>query len=981
MNESLEQNIIASARTALIDADSLSDRSFRPRFVYNDYSEGRKVVAELESELRSCSAFSFSVAFVTKSGIVPLLQTLKELETRGVPGRILTTDYLSFSDPDALVQLDSFSNIKVRLYRTAGVPGRHGFHTKGYIFDQENGSQRVLVGSSNMTANALTVNKEWNLSFTSLKQGELVREISDEFERLWALADDLDGVVDTYRQLFAEKRETLRQQSISTFDQVVLKPNNMQVSFIHRLDSLIREGNTRALLISATGTGKTLASAFVLRHIKAERVLFLAHREQILRQSIKSYGRVFGCTKTFGLLSGNSHERDRDYLFATMQTMSKPDVLRSFDPHEFDCIVVDEVHRAGAESYQRILDYFVPRFCLGMTASPDRPDGFDVYGLFNNVIAYEIRLQQAMEEELLCPFHYFGITDFQVDGSSVDDLSDFSRLVSGERIDYVLEQAEYYGFSGSRVKGLVFCSRRSEGEALAKGFAKRGYDAQFVSGDDPFNVRQAAIDRLVADPGEPCYGQKLDYLITVDIFNEGVDIPEVNQVLMLRPTQSPIVFVQQLGRGLRKSADKEYVVVIDFIGNYRNNYMIPIALSGDRSYNKDTIRKFVMEGDRIVPGCSSIHFDEISRRRIFESIDASKVSLRFLKEKYVALKNKLGRVPLMRDFWELGEVDPVLFIDSRKSYYRFLAQQEPEWADELTEDEQLILEYVSRYFGNGMRPHELLMVKQLIESGVSSRSRLEYSLAEYGVRSLSDITYRSACSVVGKTFVNSPSDKRAYGDFELIDFDALDGSGVVDCSSFLSSSLKKDAFKAALQDLVEFGLARYRDKYRSRDVFALYEKYSRKDVCRLLDWDQDNSSTMYGYRIKHDTCPIFVTYNKGDDISESTRYADEFLNPFVFSWMTRSRLTLESREVKELARAHESGLDVRLFVKKSDSEGSDFYYFGRVRPTDPVQTTQLDDKGNPLPIVNFKLELDNPARDDIYEYFVGTSENTIVLSG
>lgn len=230
----------------------------------------------------------------------------------------------------------------------------------------------------------------------------------------------------------------------------------MQVSFIHRLDSLIREGNTRALLISATGTGKTLASAFALRHIKAERVLFLAHREQILRQSIESYGRVFGCTKTFGLLSGNSHERDRDYLFATMQTMSKPDVLRSFDPHEFDCIVVDEVHRAGAESYQGILDYFVPRFCLGTTASPDRPDGFDVYGLFNNVIAYEIRLQQAMEEELLCPFHYFGITDFQVDGSSVDDLSDFSRLVSGERIDYVLEQAEYYGFSGSRVKGLVF---------------------------------------------------------------------------------------------------------------------------------------------------------------------------------------------------------------------------------------------------------------------------------------------------------------------------------------------------------------------------------------------------------------------------------------------------------------------------------------------------------------------------------------------
>ncbi len=271
------------------------------------------------------------------------------------------------------------------------------------------------------------------------------------------------------------------------------------------------------------------------------------------------------------------------------------------------------------------MEYFEPEFWLGMTASPERTDGYDVFEAFEHNIACEIRLQQALEEDLLCPFHYFGITDLQIDGETVDDetgLRDFDLLTSEDRVNYIVEQIKYYGYSGKRVKGLVFCSSRAEAKELSDKFNQRNFRTLALIGEDREEKREQAVERLVSDDEE----DRLDYIFTVDIFNEGVDIPEINQVVMLRPTKSPIVFVQQLGRGLRKAENKEYVVILDFIGNYKNNFMIPIALSGDKTYNKDNIRRYVLEGERIIPGSSTVHFDEISRKRIFSAIDAAKLS-------------------------------------------------------------------------------------------------------------------------------------------------------------------------------------------------------------------------------------------------------------------------------------------------------------------------------------------------------------------
>ena len=293
------------------------------------------------------------------------------------------------------------------------------------------------------------------------------------------------------------------------------------------------------------------------------------------------------------------------------------------------------------------MEYFKPKLFLGMTATPDKRDdniaGKNVYELFNHQIAHEIRLQKAMEDNLLCPFHYFGISDVAL----LDDKTfkrriltdkDFNKLTSENRVKHIIEQARYYGYSGERVKGLVFCSRTKECNVLSNMFNERGYRTLALSNETPQKIRETAFERLAMNEEEATMDlQPLDYIFSVDILNEGVDIVEVNQIIMLRPTQSPIIFIQQLGRGLRKVEGKEYVVILDFIGNYNNNFMIPVALSGDRTYNADVIREYVISGNSTIPGASTIHFDEISKEKIFKAIDNIKQSTfkELIKEGYV----------------------------------------------------------------------------------------------------------------------------------------------------------------------------------------------------------------------------------------------------------------------------------------------------------------------------------------------------------
>lgn len=968
--------------TAFVDYTHNSSLAYRPEFISNDYQNGKKVLSSLEYELLHCDAFSISVAFIKMSGIAPLLQVFKQLESRGIPGRILTTDYLTFSEPEAFDKLNSLKNISLKMYQTEGE--KDGFHTKGYIF-KDGKIYRIIVGSSNLTASAITVNQEWNTKIVSSENGAVAKDIISEFDRLWnsERACDYADFIEDYRiryKIKKEQQKLARESEVISIEKYKLEPNSMQVKFIESVMDLYESGENRALLISSTGTGKTYASAFALREMLQKRAketgrnvraLFLVHREQIAKQALRSYKNVFGERYSFGLLSGNSKNYKSDILFSTMQMMAREDIMKKFNANDFDIIIIDEVHRAGADSYQRIMNYFTPRFWMGMTASPDRTDGYDIYGLFNHNIAYEIRLQQAMEEKLLCPFHYFGITDLEVDGHVIDDddlknVQNFAKLVCDDRVQYIMQQIEYYGYSGDRVRGLMFCSSKEEAKTLSVKFNMRGLRTIVLTGDSSQNEREDAILRLEQNEQE----NALDYILTVDIFNEGVDVPAVNQVIMLRPTESPIVFIQQLGRGLRKYAGKEYVVILDFIGNYMNNFMIPIALSGDRTYNKDTIRKYVREGSRVIPGESTIHFDEISKKRIFESIDSSKTTKSFLKEKYFALKYKLGRVPNILDFYEYGEIDPMLFIQYSRSYDQFVKTVDKDFNIMFGDREEAILEFISSLV-NGKRVHELLMLKCILNNEKMSPDTYRELLEEKG-EIYREADYVSALNVLGKVFVNAPSEKKRYSNIEFISMDYAK-NGMLRRASAFYSLFSNNAFVNEVESLVKYGLKRYEDLFKNHDEdnLVLYEKYSRKDVCRILNWEHDDSSTVYGYRIKHNTCPIFVTYEKKDDIANSTKYEDQFINNQLFSWMTRSKVSLESPESQKIINYSKIGLKIYLFIKKSDGEGTDFYYMGKVSPIDYMQTEIENDNGQKLPIMNFKMKLEHSVREDIYEYFVG----------
>ena len=591
-----------------------------------------------------------------------------------------------------------------------------------------------------------------------------------------------------------------------------------------------------------------------------------------------------------------------------------------------------------------------------------------------------------MEEDLLCPFHYFGITDLSVvQDTKSKNLSeeDFNKLVCDERVKHVIEQSNYYGYSGERVKGLVFCSRNRECKELSKKFNELGYRTVALSGEDSEMVRQDAFERLAMDETNAAADKTpIDYIFSVDVLNEGVDIVEVNQVIMLRPTQSPIVFIQQLGRGLRKAEGKEYVVILDFIGNYNNNFMIPIALSGDRTYNKDNIRRYVMEGERMIPGASTVHFDEVSRKRIFASVDNANFSdIRLIKENYTNLKNKLGRILRLRDFDEYGEMDVIRIFDNNSlgSYYKFLVKYEKEYKTRLPEDEEKVIEFVSKKLANGKRIQELQMLKRILTyaRGLAKFglfAGLSEDMRKYG-KDVSQDQKENIVNVMTNEFPAGAS-KKTYAKCVFIEKKENDYRPT---KSFLQM-LSNGEFYDILQELVEFGISRYERDYSNtydQTDFVLYQKYTYEDVCRLLNWEQNEVPLNIGgykYDRKTKTFPVFINYDKAEDISDTTKYEDHFVPGFRdrLIAISKSGRSLQSEDVQNFLKAKERGIHVELFVRKNkdDKISKEFYYLGHM--TASGKTKEFKMANTEKTAVEIEWILDVPVREDIYEYIVNS---------
>lgn len=695
-------------------------------------------------------------------------------------------------------------------------------------------------------------------------------------------------------------------------------------------------------------------------------MLFLAHREQILEKSKESFSRIIGGKKTdYGLYTGNSRNKNAKYVFATVQTLSKSNHLSLFDRDEFDYILVDEVHHAGAETYQKIMNYFQPKFYLGMTATPDRNDDFNVFKLFNYNIAYEIRLPQALEEDMLCPFHYVGISDYTFKDNRVNEAIDsynnekgnhkneqkiVEQLSSQERVKYILDQTRYYGYSGDVLHGLIFCSGVAESVSLAKELTRQGYPSKALSGNDSEVKRRSVVKNL--EKGI------IKYIVTVDIFNEGIDIPCINQVVFLRNTNSNIVYIQQLGRGLRKSKGKKYVEILDFIGNYKNNYIIPVALTDDSSYSKDNARATTSMEPTI--GVSTIYFERVAKEKIFDSIRQAKFdSMRNLRTVYNEMKKRVGRVPLLQDFIKFNSIDPVILSNKEKNYANFLIKMGEQI--NISDYENKILSFLDVELLNGKRRHELILLDLLINNSEISMEKFDEALIKNHCLNNQEII-ESVKRILSLSFYNenaSPS-RKDYGGKAIVEYNDKNNQYIL--NSEIQYSLKKNKdFRQLWIDGIRTGLSRSQ-RYDSDKLFTIGEKYTRKDVMR-----QSNNITnvtaqnIGGYYFNDKYGMIFVTYKKSMNISKSIQYEDRFLSDRILHYYSKNNRKLTSKEVQKF---FTDKYRLLLFMKKSDADDNkDFYYLGTCSYIDSSARQENQDG---KPIVSMNLRLDNRVNYHLY---------------
>lgn len=624
--------------------------------------------------------------------------------------------------------------------------------------------------------------------------------------------------------------------------------------------------------------------------------------------------------------------------------------------------------------------HFQPEFWLGMTATPERTDDKDVFKIFNHQIAYEIRLKDALDYNLLCPFHYHGISDLKINNEEQKDFSNFAYLTSDERVKHVLQKAEEFKFSGERVKGLIFCSSVDEAKVLSEKLNQHNLRTTYLTGASKPEARLAAVDRLAGADGP----QALDYILTVDIFNEGVDIPEINQVIFLRPTQSPIIFTQQLGRGLRKAAGKEYVVILDFIANYEKNYLIPVALSGDNSYDKDSMRKLVMLGTKVIPGASTVEFEKVVRDRVLESIDNARTNtIELLRTSYQAIKNKLGRIPNLVDFYPHNGIDAVKFFEKKwahygSSYYGFLAKYEKDYTGKLSPLQAKMLSYLSGRFGNGKRVAEALLIESIINNKNTNADFFkEQLLKRFGIDASDDLLKNIVLNLSNQ-FNLTGDQKERNKDVVFVEPIGTEDFRIADAFNRALNDETSSDFIVQLNDLIAFIYQRYdlrySKRYRCMDL-TLNEKYSYEDIPRLLNWSKYISAQIIGgyrYDDETNTLPVLVNYNKEDD---AIAYEDHFENEEYLIALSKTNRKVDSKDAEIIFRKQPEykNTKILLFVRKNknDSETKTFYFLGEMNAIggpEPVAVPKRDGTGEKVSAFKVRYRLESNVRRDIYEY-------------
>lgn len=903
-------------------------------------------IAKLKENLNNCTYFSFSVSFIKKAGLILLEKYIEEALLRGVQGRIITSTYQNFTDIESLNTFlrwsKNYPNFKCHLdYNSFG---DNGFHSKGYLFEFPDSSS-FLIGSTNITRFALLKNVEWNIELSNNDQTLSIIEAYNEFDSLWAKTIELSiDIIKQYQLQLDYAIEKWDMDYITSYTGV--KPNMMQKKALKELRRYRDMGVKRALIVCATGSGKTYLSAFDARNFDAKRVLFVVHRENILRDARETFKKVFLDKYSYGLYTGTTNEIDCDFVFTTNIMLSNN--LSLFLENEFDYIVLDECHHATQSSYKKIINYFKPEFLLGLTATPERMDNQDVYELFDKNVPFELRLRDALLNDLIAPFHYYGIRDTLVNYGDKNISKVASEIANNIHCDFIKDEIEKHRVDG-KLKAVAFCKSIEHARIMAINMQNVGYSTIALTGTNNIGERVKSFNDLQDD------NHPLEIIFTVDILNEGVDIPGINMVIFLRPTESQTIFIQQLGRGLRKYPGKEYLTVLDFIGNnYERSTQIALAL-GTLSQNNIIEKKYLM--DMIRTNFESlnlpiqIHIDELSKEEILNHIQSTNFnSIVYLKQDYLNFKKYLGleRYPSHMDYLN-SDCSPDLLrlmkstIKGSKnmSYYHFLEKIGEDNIPLFTDDQVKVIDMVSDLLPI-VREDEYLIINEILNGKSDIKELL--NLTNYSSK-ITVQTINSAITLLKSKDIIDLEDKRGlccdYNDLNFVEY---------------------------LKDLLSYGLTRYSQEFGDFEgKFKLYANYYKDQIMLLSTGRLFRFMTGTKYEDNNETY-IFVGLKKDAGKEELHNYKDKFLSSNIFQWESVNNTTFSNAEGKKLLATKK----VHLFIRKMDLEDGitlPFTYFGTgvfENGRESYNTVIKDGLKTDLPTLMFDIVLDNEVPSQLH---------------
>ena len=941
----VEENIGKKFEVPLRIDKTVSFNGRLNELIINEKAKFMNFFVHLKNELMTCKKFYFIVSFIKYSGIQLLISTLDELEALGIKGEIITSVYLNITDPKALSKLLSYKNIKVKIYNNSN----ESFHTKAYLFEKEK-YHTCIIGSSNISQSALYSAEEWNVKLTDNDFFDIYNQFFNQFQKLWnsneaiGLTEDFIGKYEEYREK-NKPQNTFDYRKIQTEKKKFI-PNSMQIEILEKLKNTRKSGNNRGLVVAATGTGKTYLAAMDIKEFfknrKNSSFLFIAHREELLDNAIRVFSDILHIEKeNFGRIFSGNKEVGHNMIFASIQSLRN--CYKDFISDKFNYIIVDEFHHASASSYEKIIHYFKPEFLLGLTATPERMDGKDILALCDYNLVGEMGMRKAMEKDLIVPFHYFGVNDITVDYEKIpyrngkyDEEILLNDLSVSIRTDYIVEKMEKFGYDGKYMSGIAFCQNIKHALYMKNEFLRKGYKSELLTSKTNLTERSKILESF--------RNKEIEILCVVDILNEGIDIPDINLLLFLRPTLSSTVFIQQIGRGLRKAAGKDFVTIIDFIGNHKKDYLITKVFS-DEIHNKsflyekkEKIIEQIKNQFSNIPGASYIELDRICQERIIDKIEKINFNSRnILKEMYNEFKNDIGKSP--EEFLEISDFDSniELFVELVTKVGSFYEAQVQFENDNFIKYYRMknpktdLLAYMEKKI-RLCEPFTYLTVKFFLKSKYEGQNlRNKYINSEI---LLSE--YKKYFSIKDE-FKNFYLLERIFN--ELIEDEILEADlyGYKISKKYEAIFYEEDKnFEKRLSDLINLGLNEFRKndiEEFNDNVLITHKEYKRIDLQILLDSKVPKGTWRAGYaNTEKDIC-LFITNDKSHIMQENLKYDNSLHSDEIIQWISQPK-TYHSSSVGQMFIKHrEKNMKVHIFARKyafmNGNKTNPFIYLGQ----------------------------------------------------